>query len=578
MDEMRVALAQLNPVVGDLNGNVEKVITAAREAADAQCDLVAFPELMITGYPPEDLVLKPSFVDDNLIALQHVASSMGNVSAIVGFVDRDSHGIYNAAALISKGAVAGVYHKHHLPNYGVFDEERYFEPGSGILLARYGEILFGITVCEDVWIPDGPHRACASAGASLIVNINGSPYHKGKGTERLKLLATRAETNGVSFAYVNMVGGQDELVFDGQSMVIDSPGSLIARASQFEEELLVFDYKPEPRKKRGLDSSGAEEALQIVDLKPSSREKTPIDIRLAEEMEPNEEAYSALVLGVRDYLRKNGFDQAVIGLSGGIDSSLTACIAADAIGPENVLGVLNPSRFTADESNEYADKLGRNLDIETITLPIDATFQSFIEVLAPVFEGTEWNVAEENIQSRIRGTIWMAISNKSEAMDRRRIVLSAGNKSEMAVGYATLYGDMAGGFAVLKDVPKTLVYELARWRNRDGEVIPLAVLERPPSAELKPGQLDTDSLPPYEVLDPILEAYVEDDRSSEEIIRMGFDPSIVERVIGLVDRAEYKRRQAPPGIKITERAFGRDRRLPITNRYRTKPSKEAPSS
>jgi len=575
MDAIRIGLAQLNPTVGDLEGNLSKITGAVAEAEAAGAHLIAFPELMITGYPPEDLLLKSSFVRDNLDTLSFAASSIG-IAAIIGFVDRDSSGIYNAAAIVAGGEVRGIYRKHHLPNYGVFDEERYFEPGDGILLARMNGCLIGVTVCEDLWIEDGPHLSCAAAGATIVVNINGSPYHRGKGKDRIGLLASRAKSTGAMFAYVNMVGGQDELVFDGQSMVVGPQGDLIARGSQFEEEILYFDYQapdtsPLPA---GIDSAGAAEALRIVDIGTRPRELAALPIRIAGEMEPAEEVYTAIVLGVRDYLHKNGFHQAVIGLSGGIDSSLTAAVAADAIGAENVLGVLNPSRFTAEESNEYAEKLGRNLGIEFITLPIDSIFEDFLTTLQSVFHGTEWNVAEENIQSRIRGVIWMAISNKSELLDRRRIVLSAGNKSEMAVGYATLYGDMAGGFAVLKDVPKTLVYELARWRNRDGEVIPQAVIDRPPTAELKPDQLDTDSLPPYEVLDPILEAYVEDDLSPEEIVALGFNSQIVARVIVMVDRAEYKRRQAPPGIKITERAFGRDRRLPITNRYRPAPRRQ----
>jgi len=575
MEAIRIALAQLNPTVGDLEGNLSKITSAAAEAEAAGANLIAFPELMITGYPPEDLLLKSSFVRDNLETLSSAASSIDGIAAIIGFVDRDSNGIYNAAAIVAGGEVRGIYRKHHLPNYGVFDEERYFEPGDGILLAKMNGCLIGLTVCEDLWIEDGPHRGCAAAGATLLVNINGSPYHRGKGKDRFGLLASRAKSTGAMFAYVNMVGGQDELVFDGQSMVVGPQGDLIARGSQFEEEILYFDYQaPDTSRSADIDSAGASEALRIVDVGTGSLAPAALPNRIAGEMEPAEEVYSAIVLGVRDYLHKNGFQQAVIGLSGGIDSSLTAAVAADAIGPENVLGVLNPSRFTAEESNEYAEKLGRNLGIEFITLPIDSIFEDFLATLQSVFEDTEWNVAEENIQSRIRGVIWMAISNKSEILDRRRIVLSAGNKSEMAVGYATLYGDMAGGFAVLKDVPKTLVYELARWRNRDGEVIPQAVIDRPPTAELKPDQLDTDSLPPYEVLDPILEAYVEDDLSPEEIVAMGFDSQIVARVIGMVDRAEYKRRQAPPGIKITERAFGRDRRLPITNRYRPAPRRQ----
>lgn len=568
MGSIRIALAQVNPTVGDLEGNRAVVERAIEDARRWGADVVAAPELVLTGYPPEDLVLRPSFVADNLESLQKLAPVTHGIAAVVGFIDRDGDRVFNAAALISDGEIRGVYHKHLLPNYGVFDEERYFGAGEGILLGRLGDVTFGITICEDVWKPEGPHAGCAAAGADIVININGSPYHRGKGRERVEMLARRARDHRVAFAYVNMVGGQDELVFDGQSSAVARDGTLFARASQFDEELLVFDFEG-PGSGRGEPSTASGgEAVRVVALGEASEDKPEVEPRIASEFDPAGEVYAALVLGVRDYLRKNGFEEALVGLSGGIDSSVTAAIATDALGPLNVLGVLNPGEYTSPRSVEDAEQVARNLRIQTLNLPIDDAYQALLETLGPVFAGTEWNVAEENLQSRIRGVLWMAISNKSEGSGRRRIVLSTGNKSEMACGYATLYGDMAGGFAVLKDVPKTLVYELARWRNDRGEVIPTSVLERPPSAELRPGQLDTDALPPYEVLDPILEAYVEDDRSPEKIIEMGFDAAVVRRVVGLVDRAEYKRRQAPPGIKITERAFGRDRRLPITNRYR----------
>lgn len=568
MGSIRIALAQVNPTVGDLEGNRAIVERAIEDARRWGADVVAAPELVLTGYPPEDLVLRPSFVADNLESLQKLAPVTHGIAAVVGFIDRDGDRVFNAAALISDGEIRGVYHKHLLPNYGVFDEERYFGAGEGILLGRLGDVTLGITICEDVWKPEGPHDACAAAGADIVININGSPYHRGKGRERVEMLTRRARDHGVAFAYVNMVGGQDELVFDGQSSAVARDGTLFARASQFDEELLVFDFEA-PGSGRGEPSTaGGGEAVRVVALGEASEEKPEAEPRIASEFDPVGEVYAALVLGVRDYLRKNGFEEALVGLSGGIDSSVTAAIATDALGSLNVLGVLNPGEYTLPRSVEDAEQVARNLGIQTLNLPIDDAYRALLETLDPVFAGTEWNVAEENLQSRIRGVLWMAISNKSEGSGRRRIVLSTGNKSEMACGYATLYGDMAGGFAVLKDVPKTLVYELARWRNDRGEVIPTSVLERPPSAELRPGQLDSDALPPYEVLDPILEAYVEDDRSPEEIMEMGFDAAVVRRVVGLVDRAEYKRRQAPPGIKITERAFGRDRRLPITNRYR----------
>jgi NAD+ synthase (glutamine-hydrolysing) len=535
MAAVRIALAQINPIVGDLEGNRWLIERAIADAMAAGAALVALPELAVTGYPPEDLVLRPSFVADNLRTLEELAPAATGITAVVGFVDRDGDRIFNAAAVIAGGRVEGIYHKHLLPNYGVFDEKRYFTPGDDILIAAVAGIPYGVTICEDIWSPDGPHVACAVAGAELIVNINGSPYHMGKGRERQRLLATRARENHVAFAYVNMVGGQDELVFDGQSCAVDAGGVLLARGPQFAEDLLVYDL-----------AGGPEPAGPV-----------------APEMGSAEEVYAALVLGVRDYFTKNGFRGACLGLSGGIDSSLTAAVAADALGAGNVLGVLMPSEYTSQESLTGAQRLAGALGIPTVTLPIHDAYEVMLKILDPLFTGTEPGLAEENLQSRIRGNLLMAISNKSG-----RLVLSTGNKSELSTGYATLYGDMAGGFAVLKDVPKTLVYDLSRWRNRSSEVIPQEVIDRPPTAELRANQLDSDSLPPYEVLDPILQAYVEGDRSPEEIVAEGFPAGVVQRVVEMVDRAEYKRRQAPPGVKITRRAFGRDRRPPITNRYR----------
>ena len=568
MDGLRLSLAQINATVGDLDGNAACITSSIRAARDAGSDLVAFPELAVTGYPPEDLVLKPSFVRDNRAALEAVARTTHGIAAVVGFVDERGGRLFNAAALLADGAVQAVYHKHVLPNYGVFDERRWFSPGTGIVLGRIRGWTFGITVCEDLWAPDGPHAACAAAGANLVGVVNASPFHIGKSRERQDLVASRAEDAGVLMAYVNLVGGQDELVFDGQSFMVGPPG-LFARAAPFEEELLHIEVRgcAVPRTPAVSLEEAAGEPVTVVELAGGAGEEVPSTVtkRIAPEPEPTAAAYAALVLGTRDYLRKNGFLEAgaIVGLSGGIDSSLTAAVAADAVGPDKVLGVLLPSPNTSEVSNELALALAGALGIETVTLPIGAAFDALLETLRPVFSGTEWGTAEENLQARIRGTLLMAISNKTG-----RILLSTGNKSEMATGYATLYGDMAGGFAVLKDVPKTLVWELSRWRNRDGEVIPQAVIDRPPTAELRPGQLDTDSLPPYEVLDPILTALVERDRDVEEVVAEGFDPAAVRRVAELVDRAEYKRRQAAPGIKITERAFGRDRRLPITNRYR----------
>lgn len=533
MASLKLALAQCNLTVGDLEANRDRILAAIADARRAGAHLVAFPELAITGYPPEDLVLRPSFVADNLATLESIAPAATGLKVVVGFVDHRDGALFNAAAVLADGAVEAVYHKHVLPNYGVFDEQRYFRPGHGIVLTEVNGTPLGITVCEDLWSPEGPHAASAAAGAEVILVINGSPYHRGKGRQRQELLATRARECGSAFAYVNIVGGQDELVFDGQSRVVAADGTLVARAAQFAEELLV------------------------VDLPPGTPQ------RMAREMPDAEEAYTALVLGVADYLGKNGFSGACIGLSGGIDSSLTAAIAADALGPDNVLGVPMPSTFTSTESTDYAEALAANLGIATLTLPIGRPYEALAATLDPILGGRPPGLTEENLQARIRGTLLMAISNQTH-----RMVLTTGNKSEMSTGYATLYGDMAGGLAVLKDVPKTLVYELCRWRNTRGPAIPEGVLTRPPTAELRANQLDADSLPPYEILDPILEAYVEGDASPEEIVAQGFPEETVARVVALVDRAEYKRRQAPPGVKITERAFGRDRRPPITNRYR----------
>jgi NAD+ synthase (glutamine-hydrolysing) len=569
MDRVRVALAQLNPTVGDLEGNVSKLREAIGAARERGADLVAAPELAVTGYPPEDLVLKPSFVRDNRAALDDVARSARGIVAVVGFVDAVGSRLYNAAALLAGGEVRGVYHKHLLPNYGVFDERRWFSPGEGLLLGRVRGVTFGITVCEDIWRPDGPHAASAAAGATLVVNINGSPYHMGKGRQRQDLVAMQARQHELAIAYVNVVGGQDELVFDGQSFVVGKGGRVVGRAAPFEEELLVVDVRSCAMRPLAPDCSlekAAGEPVTLIECGEGNALETPeIVRRLAPEPVPPADVYQALVLGTRDYLRKNGFDSALVGLSGGIDSSLTATIAVDALGPSQVLGVLLPSEHTSPQSMSLADELARSLGIETVTIPIGDIFEAMLKALDPVFSGSTWGMAEENLQARIRGTLLMAISNKTG-----RILLSTGNKSEMATGYTTLYGDMAGGFAVLKDVPKTLVWDLSRWRNRRGAVIPQAVIDRPPTAELRANQLDTDSLPPYEVLDPILVALVERDRSVEDLVAEGFDRATVYRVAELVDRAEYKRRQAPPGIKITERAFGRDRRLPITNRYRPK--------
>lgn len=577
MRRLRVGLAQINPTVGDLAGNVAKIKEFIDRARELEVDLVAFPELAITGYPPEDLVLKPSFVQENLAALREVAAHCRGITAVVGFVHSDSD-IYNAAAVIHGGRVVDVYHKIYLPNYGVFDEDRYFRPGDSCPIYRLNGVNIGVNICEDIWYPVGPLTAQAQAGAEVIININGSPYHVGKARHRERMLATRAADETVVICYVNMVGGQDELVFDGASAVFGPGGELLARAAQFQETLLVADLDVEEvfrrrlhdprRRKENLLFPAHRDRVRWVEVAetPPTPKRRRVEPERAELLPYPAEVYRALVLGVRDYVRKTGFEKVVIGLSGGIDSSLTAAVAVDALGPENVIGVTMPSRYTSEASVLDAQKLARNLGIRLLTIPIEPAFRAFLnEVFAEAFAGTEPGVAEENIQSRIRGIILMGLSNKFGWL-----VLTTGNKSELATGYATLYGDMAGGFAVLKDVFKTMVYDLARYRNglAGFDLIPESVLKKEPSAELRPGQRDVDTLPPYEVLDPILRAYVEEDRSFQDIVGLGFDPAVVARVIRMVDGSEYKRRQAPPGVKITPRAFGKDRRLPIVNRFR----------
>jgi len=565
----RIGLAQINAAVGDLDGNVAKMLEFAERARALGVDLVAFPELAVTGYPPEDLVLRESFVTDNREALDRLVAAARGLTMVVGFVDRDGEAIYNAAALVHDGALAGVYRKHLLPNYGVFDEERYFEPGIVAPVYEVAGVPVGVTVCEDIWFPHGPQRAQARAGARVIVNINGSPYHAGKAREREAMLAERARDAQAIVCYVNLVGGQDELVFDGGSVVLDHEGKLVARAAQFEEELLVCDLDvdavAEARARSGRRDEPSEANPRIAVAAAQERAERPaIETRIAEPLGADAEVYAALVTGVRDYWAKGGCGDAIVGLSGGVDSSLTAAIAVDALGAEHVLGVAMPSRYSSEGSIADAKRLAENLGIALEIVPIEPAHEALLTMLERPFAGTEPGTAEENIQSRIRGNVLMALSNKSGAW-----VLTTGNKSEYATGYCTIYGDMVGGFAVLKDVPKTLVYRLSEERNRVAgrDVIPREVIEKPPSAELRPDQLDIDSLPPYGELDPIIEAYVEDDLSLREIVDLGHDEALVRRVLRLVDNAEYKRRQAPPGVKITPRAFGRDRRLPIANRY-----------
>ena len=537
---IRVALGQLNATVGDLEGNLARMTAMAAEATAAGADLVAFPELAITGYPPEDLVLRPAFVRDNPAALEALATATSSgCDVLVGFVDRTGRGLHNAAALVRGGEVVARYAKCKLPNYGVFDEQRYFAPGdAGVRTAVAGTDL-GLSICEDAWLPGPPFDSYEGVGA--IVNINGSPFHRGKVHEREDILRERVAETRAWFVYVNAVGGQDELVFDGGSLVMAPDGTVAARAARFDEDLLVVE----------LDG----EALRAGMRRPPWPEGP-------------EEVYRALVLGVRDYVRKNGFRDVVLGLSGGIDSTLVAAIATDALGPDSVRAVAMPSPYSSRESVEDAVDAATRLGIRIDTLPITDVFDSYERALVPVFEGRLADVAEENLQARIRGNLLMGLSNRFGSM-----VLATGNKSEYAVGYATLYGDMAGGFAPIKDVPKTLVYEVSAWRNAEAEAagerapIPPRVLTKPPSAELRPDQLDTDSLPPYDELDPVIEAYVEDDLGVDAIVALGHDRTVVERITAMIDRAEYKRRQAAPGVKITPKAFGRDRRLPITNRY-----------
>ncbi|MHB9154687.1 MAG: NAD+ synthase [Endomicrobiales bacterium] len=536
---MRIALAQINTTVGDLDANVRKMKEYADKAREGGAYLVAFPELAVTGYPPEDLLLKPGFIRDNLAHLRRLASSLEGITAVAGFVDRSGRCLYNAAAVISGGAVTDVYRKVLLPNYGVFDEKRYFKPGEKPLVIDVAGVPVGITICEDVWETEGPVRLSCAAGAKLVLVINASPYHAGKVKERELLIQKQAKQNKVFIAYVNLVGGQDELVFDGFSMVVSPQGKVMARARGFTEELLFVDL---PLGKGGPKSARAPLVTPLPKLE--------------------EEVYQALVTGLSDYVKKNGFKNVVIGLSGGIDSALVAALAADALGKENVHGVFMPTRYSSGESREDARELAKNLGIAFLTIPVDEIFQVYLSVLEPLFKGRKPDITEENLQARIRGNIVMALSNKFGWL-----VLTTGNKSEMSTGYATLYGDMTGGFAVIKDVPKTLVYKLSLYRNSRGHVIPERTISKAPTAELRPGQKDSDSLPVYEMLDPILKGYIEEDKEARDIVAEGFPGETVHKVLTLVDRSEYKRRQSPPGIKITPRAFGRDRRMPITNRY-----------
>jgi NAD+ synthase (glutamine-hydrolysing) len=546
---LQVAGAQINLTVGDLDGNERRIAEAMDRASREGADVLVLPELAVSGYPPEDLVLRRDFVEANIAVLRRLARRSDRLVTVVGFVDfasgagsrsadAEPRGVANAAAVLTRGRIEGIYHKVHLPNYGVFDEDRYFVAGSDPdRLWEMAGVPVGVSICEDIWLDDGPPISQARAGAEVLLNINASPFHRGKAAEREAMLAARARAGHASVVYLNLFGGQDELVFDGASVVIAADGTVLHRSPQFAEDFFVVEV-------------------------PTRGERAPI-AAVAPHLERTEEVYRALCTGLRDYCAKNGFDRVVIGLSGGIDSALTATIASDALGPDSVWGVSMPSRFSSTHSIEDAAALAANLGIRFDQIGIDGVFSAQLDALADVFDGSPFGLAEENLQARARGAILMAISNKHGPL-----VLATGNKSEMAVGFATLYGDMVGGYAVLKDVLKGLVYDLARWRNKDGEVIPQNTIDKPPSAELRPDQRDSDSLPPYETLDAILERYVEGDMGVEEIVADGYDADTVLYVARMVDRAEYKRRQAAPGVKITTKAFGKDRRLPITNRYR----------
>ena len=528
---MRIALAQINPTVGDLPGNAAKISALIEEARDEKADLVVFPELGVTGYPPEDLIFKQQFVADNLAALAAIVKHTKGIAAYLGFIDRKGKNLYNAGAFVVNGRIIHVYHKMNLPNYGVFDELRYFQPGAKPSVISYQGLKIGLGICEDIWVEQGPYRAEVKQGAKLILNINASPYHIGKIKEREKLLSRRAKRSKAYIIYVNLVGGQDELIFDGGSMVFDPKGKLIAACDQFREEMLIFDLASDRMGEVGwLDEIG--------------------------------EVYGALVLGVKDYVQKNGFANVLVGLSGGIDSALTLTLAVDALGKERVRAIYMPSDFSAEQSERDARQVAKNLGVEFTVIPIKEVMAAYLKELTPNFRGRQSDVTEENLQARIRGNYLMALANKFNWL-----VLTTGNKSEMSTGYCTLYGDMAGGFAVLKDVPKTLVYKLVDWRNKPLAVVPQAIIDRAPTAELKPDQTDQDTLPPYDILDAIMKDYVEDNLSAKQIVIRGYDEAIVKKVIRLIDRAEYKRRQAPPGPRITPRAFGKDWRLPITNRY-----------
>ncbi len=570
---MRIALAQINPLVGDVAGNEQLVRARLLAAREAGAQIVLFPELVLTGYPPEDLLLKEHVLADARAALERLAADAQGIVAVVGFPER-AQDVYNAAAVLADGDVRAIYRKCELPNYGVFDEHRYFQRGDGGAVIEVDGVLVGLTVCEDIWVPGPPASDEALAGARLIVNISASPYQAGKGLARERMVGQRARDELCAIAFCAQVGGQDELVFDGHSFVVDHTGAVVARAPQFEESLLICTVdvaaagaarlRDTRRRAAAFAAEHAADMLGSFLTERPSYGADPPEGQIEAPLGAVEEVYGALVLGTRDYVRKSNFEHVVLGLSGGIDSALVACVAVDALGADAVTCVTMPSKYTSDATFGDAQAIAANLGTRLLELPISGVVAAYEAQLAEAFAGTQPDLTEENLQARIRGNDLMALSNKFGHM-----VLTTGNKSEMAVGYSTLYGDSAGGFAVIKDVPKTLVYKLAEWRNtRPDAPIPQTIITRPPSAELRPDQTDQDSLPPYDVLDPILEGYVEQDLGRDQLIARGFEADVVDRIIRLVDLAEYKRRQQPPGIKITSRAFGRDRRMPITNGYR----------
>ncbi|HSB06417.1 MAG TPA: NAD+ synthase [Thermodesulfobacteriota bacterium] len=575
MRTIRIGLCQINTTVGDIAGNTKKILDYIKRGRRVGVDLLVFPEMAVTGYPPEDLLLMPRFIEANSRAIQEIAKATSSITAIVGFVDKDGD-IFNAAGLLHHGKLVDKYCKSYLPNYGVFDEDRYFQTGNENFIFTLKLTPIGISICEDIWYPGDPIRTQTLHGkAELIINISSSPYHAGKSAFRERMVSTRASDNLAIVAFCNMVGGQDELVFDGGSLIFDQTGGLIARGKQFEEDLVLADldmdavfrmrlHDPRIRRERQAEDEKTIKKIDLPNHHPGKR-RPSLPKREYKPLDRPAEIYGALVLGTKDYILKNGFKTVLIGLSGGVDSALTATIAVDALGKKGVVGVAMPSLYSSKGSIEDSKLLAKNLGIRLLTIPITDVFQAYLRTLGPSFKRVKPDATEENIQARIRGNILMALSNKFGWL-----LLTTGNKSEMSVGYCTLYGDMAGGFAVIKDVPKTLVYELAEFRNqRDGKaVIPQDILLKPPSAELRPDQKDEDSLPPYPTLDPILQAYVEEDKGVEEIAKMGFEAPLVKEVINMVDRNEYKRRQSPPGVKITHRALGKDRRLPVTNKYR----------